>query len=45
MGLSLPYLFAKAKQNPDVVRESLAHLRRYLEALFNQPRKTNRKGK
>ena len=38
------FIFAKAKQNPDVVRESLAHLRRYLEALFNQPRQTNRKG-
>jgi len=31
-------IFAKAKQDPDVVRESLAHLRRYLEALFSQPR-------
>ncbi|MGD0908183.1 MAG: TetR/AcrR family transcriptional regulator [Candidatus Acidiferrales bacterium] len=39
------FIFAKAKQNPDVVRESLAHLRRYLEALFNRPRQTNRKGK
>jgi TetR/AcrR family transcriptional regulator, transcriptional repressor for nem operon len=39
------FIFAKAKQNPDVVRESLAHLRRYLEALFNQPRQTNRKEK
>ena len=29
------FIFAKAKQNPDVVRESLAHLRRYFEALFN----------
>ena len=39
------FIFAKAKHNPDVVRESLAHLRRYLEVLFNQPRQTNRKGK
>jgi len=29
------FIFAKAKQNPDVARESLAHLRRYLEAAFN----------
>jgi TetR/AcrR family transcriptional repressor of nem operon len=39
------FIFAKAKQNPDVVRESLAHLRRYLEALFSQPGNTNRKEK
>jgi TetR/AcrR family transcriptional repressor of nem operon len=39
------FIFAKAKQNPDVVRQSLAHLRRYLEALFNRPRQTNRKEK
>ena len=39
------FIFAKARQSPDVVRESLAHLRRYLEALFSQPRQTNRKGK
>ena len=39
------FSFAKAKHNPDVVRESLAHLRRYLEALFSQPRRTNRKEK
>ncbi len=37
------FIFAKAKQNPDVVRESLAHLRGYLEALFNQPRQANRR--
>jgi TetR/AcrR family transcriptional regulator, transcriptional repressor for nem operon len=36
------FIFAKAKQTPDVAHESLAHLRRYLEALFTQPRK--RKG-
>ena len=39
------FIFAKAKQNPDVVRQSLAHLRRYLEALFSQPRNTNPKEK
>src|SRR5258708_7114589 len=37
------FIFAKAKQGPDVVRESLAHLRRYLSVLFNQPPKA--KGK
>ena len=37
------FIFAKAKQSPDVVHESLAHLRRYLEALFVQSR--NSKGK
>jgi hypothetical protein len=36
-------IFAEAKQSPDVVRGSLAQLQRYLEALFNQPRQTNRK--
>jgi TetR/AcrR family transcriptional repressor of nem operon len=39
------FIFAKAKHNPDVVRESLAHLRRYLEVLFKQPRSTNPKEK
>ena len=39
------FIFAKAKQSPEVVRESLAHVRRYLEFLFNQPRKTRRKEK
>lgn len=33
------FIFAKAKQSPDVARESLAHLRRYLESLFT-PTKT-----
>jgi TetR/AcrR family transcriptional repressor of nem operon len=33
------FIFAKARQSPRVVRENLAHLRRYLEVLFNQPRK------
>jgi TetR/AcrR family transcriptional regulator, transcriptional repressor for nem operon len=31
------FIFAKAKQGPEVVRESLAHLRRYLETLFSPP--------
>jgi TetR/AcrR family transcriptional repressor of nem operon len=31
------FVFAKAKQNPEVVRENLEHLRRYLKALFSQP--------
>jgi TetR/AcrR family transcriptional regulator, transcriptional repressor for nem operon len=30
------FIFAKAKQGPEVVRESLAHLRRYLQFIFNQ---------
>jgi TetR/AcrR family transcriptional regulator, transcriptional repressor for nem operon len=37
------FIFAKAKQGPNVVRESLAHLRRYLGLLFNQPLNTKRK--
>jgi TetR/AcrR family transcriptional regulator, transcriptional repressor for nem operon len=32
------FIFAKAKQGPEVVRESLAHLRQYLGLLFNKPR-------
>src|ERR1700730_1679383 len=39
------FIFAKAKQSPEVMRESLAHLRRYLRALFNKPRTTKRKAK
>lgn len=39
------FIFAKAKQSADVAHESLAHLRRYLEALFTQPRNTKRKEK
>ena len=31
------FIFAKAKQGPEVARESLAHLRRYLGLIFNQP--------
>jgi len=37
------FIFAKAKQGPEVVRESLAHLRRYLGFLFSPPRDTMRK--
>ena len=36
------FIFAKAAQNAEVVRESLAHLRRYLEMLFGQPSDTQR---
>jgi TetR/AcrR family transcriptional repressor of nem operon len=44
-GLQGAFIFAKAKQGPEVVRESLAHLRRYLELIFNQPRKRQREEK
>ncbi len=36
------FIFAKAKQGPDVVRESLAHLRRYLQLIFAQSPTTKR---
>jgi TetR/AcrR family transcriptional regulator, transcriptional repressor for nem operon len=39
------FIFAKAKQNPATVNESLAHLRRYLKLLFSQPRHTQIKEK
>ena len=39
------FIFAKAKQSPDVVRENLAHLRHYLEGLFSERRKNERKAK
>lgn len=39
------FIFAKAKQGPEVMRESLAHLRRYLGLIFNQPRSEKRKEK
>jgi TetR/AcrR family transcriptional repressor of nem operon len=39
------FIFAKAKQGPEVVRESLAHLRRYLELIFDLPRDARRKAK
>ena len=32
------FIFAKAKQDPKVARENLAHLRRYLELLFKPTR-------
>jgi TetR/AcrR family transcriptional repressor of nem operon len=31
------FVFAKAKQSPEVVRDNLDHLQRYLESLFNHP--------
>jgi TetR/AcrR family transcriptional repressor of nem operon len=34
------FVFAKAKQNPEVVRHNLEHLHRYLEILFAQSGKT-----
>lgn len=39
------FIFAKAKQNPAVIRENLSHLRRYLSVLFPQPRQSSRKDK
>ena len=30
------FIFAKAKQNADVARQNLAHLRRYLESLLGK---------
>ncbi len=39
------FIFAKARQNPEVIREGLAHLRNYLKLLFNQPEKKHRKEK
>jgi TetR/AcrR family transcriptional repressor of nem operon len=29
------FIFAKAEQGPEVAREALSHLRRYLTLLFN----------
>jgi TetR/AcrR family transcriptional repressor of nem operon len=37
------FIFAKAKQGPEVARESLAHLRRYLGFLFNPQQTRERK--
>jgi TetR/AcrR family transcriptional repressor of nem operon len=39
------FIFAKATQNSKVARESLAHLRCYLEMLFSPPRNVKRKEK
>jgi TetR/AcrR family transcriptional repressor of nem operon len=39
------FILAKAKQSADVAHESLAHLRRYLEGLFAQPRNPKPKEK
>jgi TetR/AcrR family transcriptional repressor of nem operon len=35
------FIFAKAKQNPDVAVASLGHLRRYLVTLLGQPQNSN----
>ncbi len=37
------FVFAKAKQSPDVVRDNLAHLRRYLVDLFPAGRRSESK--
>jgi len=39
------FIFAKAKQGPEVVRESLVHLRRYLGLILNQSRKGKQRSK
>jgi hypothetical protein len=41
--LQAAFIFAKANQSPEVVRESLAHLRHSLGLIINQPRSTKRK--
>jgi len=37
------FIFAKAKQSPEVALECLRHLRRYLENLFGHPKTSKRK--
>ncbi len=39
------FIFAKAKQSPEVVRDNLAHLSRYLKTLFTQSPNSDRKEK
>jgi hypothetical protein len=39
------FIFAKAKQNPEVAVASLGHLRRYLVTLLGQPQNDNLKEK
>ena len=39
------FIFAKAKQSPEAVRESLAHLHRYLGLIFNQTNNVKRRGR
>jgi TetR/AcrR family transcriptional repressor of nem operon len=39
------FIFAKAKKDATVARDNLAHLRRYLELLFDKPHNTTRKQK
>jgi TetR/AcrR family transcriptional repressor of nem operon len=35
------FIFAKAKQSPEIIRENLQHLRKYLIVLFDQPKFQN----
>ena len=35
------FIFAKVKHDPEVIRQSLTHLRRYVSVLFNQPSHTS----
>jgi TetR/AcrR family transcriptional regulator, transcriptional repressor for nem operon len=37
------FIFAKAKQGPEIAAESLGHLRRYLEVILGQPSNNQRK--
>jgi TetR/AcrR family transcriptional repressor of nem operon len=37
------FIFAKAKQGPQVIRENLQHLRRYIQILFPQPQPKGKK--
>jgi TetR/AcrR family transcriptional repressor of nem operon len=39
------FIFAKAKQSPKTIRESLEHLRRYLKVLFKQLPQATKKEK
>jgi TetR/AcrR family transcriptional regulator, transcriptional repressor for nem operon len=39
------FIFAKARQDPAVARGNLAHLKRYLQSLFDAPNKVNKKEK
>jgi TetR/AcrR family transcriptional repressor of nem operon len=39
------FIFAKARQSPEVAIECLEHLRRYLETLLGQPRRRKPKEK
>ena len=37
------FIFAKAKQSPEVVRQNLEHLRHYLRGLFSGPLSTTKR--